>query len=310
MTATDAFARVQPEERDVPLDGDRSLLAALLDADVPIAHACGGHAKCTTCRVRVVSGLENVGERSEAEAVFAERLSLPDDVRLACQTRAQGAVTLRRLVLDSVDVKLASRVAAAPRGSVGTEIEAAVLFADVAGFTSLSERIPAYDVMYLLNRWFFLVGEEIERLGGHIDNYMGDGLLAVFDKGTAEQRTWAAVAAGLAMLRVADDLTDRVEEAYGSPFGVRVGVHFGPLIAGTLGACHQRRETVIGDTVNVASRIEAANKEAGTRLLVSCTALGLLGDRASTGREVDVELKGKSGSFRLFEVQNLDDGSS
>lgn len=305
MSPQDLVVHVDPDGRRVTHRSDRTLLDSLLEAEVPIAHACGGKARCTTCRVHVSRGLDSLAPRTDAEAAFAERMRLPDDVRLACQARPAESVSIRRLVLDDVDRKLTTRIVQEPQGSVGEEIEAAVLFADLAGFTTLSEQLPAYDVMYLLNRWFFLVGEEIEAVGGHIDNYMGDGLLAVFDQGDAHECTLAAVRAGLAMLRVADELSVRVQKEYGSPFGVRVGIHLGDLIAGTLGACHQRRETVIGDTVNIASRIESANKQAGTRLLVSCVTLQALGDSVEVGRHMDAELKGKSGSFHLHEIVGL-----
>ena len=79
---------VWPDEVEVPFDGETLLLKALVEAKIPIAHLCGGKARCSTCRVRVISGGENLEPRNKAETSMAERLEFPDDVRLACQAVA------------------------------------------------------------------------------------------------------------------------------------------------------------------------------------------------------------------------------
>ena len=122
---------------------------------------------------------------------MAARLSFPNEVRLACQTELSGSVRLWRLVLDRIDVEMASQLGKGHyRGPVGREVEeAAVMFTDVVGFTTMSESLPAYDVVHILNRFFSRVGAAVESQGGRVDNYMGDGLLAVFgvnnESGTA-----------------------------------------------------------------------------------------------------------------------------
>jgi adenylate cyclase len=187
-------------------------------------------------------------------------------------------------------------------GVAGREEEVAILFSDVAGFTPLSERLPPYDVIHLLNRWFMQAGADIEAAGGRIDNYMGDGLLAVF---RGVDCALGAVRAALAMQRSADALSEYTERLYARPFGVRVGVHHGCVVIGDLGAAHNRRETVIGDAVNVASRIEAANKQAGTRVLVSESVIARVQDAVETGCTHDLALKGKTGTFVLHEILAL-----
>lgn len=302
---SDATHRISARPDDVTVEAapDQTLLDALLAAGVPVTHACGGRARCSTCRVRVEDGGDTLCPRTEDEQAMAARLSFDEATRLACQTRVRGDACVRRLVLDDCDRDLATRLLADEGGAVGHEEHVAILFSDVAGFTPLSERLPPYDVIHLLNRWFLQAGEAVEAAGGRIDNYMGDGLLAVFRGAEAAGN---AVRAALALQDVADRVSAYAEPLYGRAFAVRVGVHCGTVVIGDLGAAHNRRETVIGDAVNVASRIEAANKEAGTRVLVSAPVLDELGDRVTTGRTAELPLKGKSGTFALFEVTALD----
>ena len=101
---------VWPEEAIVPFDDEVNILEALLSANLPIEHLCGGRARCSTCRVAIVEGLGDLSVRTEAEAAMATRLDFPDQVRLACQTTASRSLRLRRLVLDKQDVELASQL--------------------------------------------------------------------------------------------------------------------------------------------------------------------------------------------------------
>lgn len=287
--------RVSPDEVSLAVPPREPLLAVFRAADVPITHACGGRARCSTCRVRVLEGLEHCAPRTEAERVIAEKLSLPPETRLACQLAVSGPVHLRRLVLDEVDLRLAS-TAVAQQAAVGRERELVVMFSDVADFTPFSEALLAYDVVHTLDRWFTAAGAVVQKHGGRVDNYMGDGFLAVFDDDEV------AVDAALELLDAAESLSRYTESVYRLPFRTRMGIHRGPVIVGTLGANHNRRTTVMGDVVNVAARIEAANKPVGTALLVSEEVERRLGARFVRGRQAEVPLKGKSGTHRLFEV--------
>lgn len=287
--------RVEPEKRVIEQDSTRTLLDALKAAGIPITHACGGRARCSTCRVAVVDGVELCQPRNEAEQAMATKLSLGPDIRLACQTRVQGEVAVRRLVLDEVDLKLAAQRVALG-AAVGREAELAVMFSDVANFTPFSEALTAYDVVHTLDRWFTASGEVVEQHGGRVDNYMGDGFLAVFED------AGRAAAAGLALLDAASALSRYTQEAFSLPFSTRMGIHWGQVVVGTLGASHNRRSTVMGDVVNTAARIEAANKELGTALLVSGELECRLDASFARGKRAELSLKGKSGVQALVEI--------
>ncbi len=286
--------QVWPDEVEVPFDPEANLLTTLLDVSIPIDHLCGGRARCSTCRVFVVQGLSNLAERTAEEFAMATKLDLPDEVRLACQTTLTGSVSVRRLVLDKTDEMLVSQLGEAKLvGPVGREAHVAVLFADVVGYTKMSEVLPAYDIVHLLNRFFSRTSDVIATNTGVVDNYMGDAVLALFGLHGEPEPALSAVRSGLGVLEVSRELTRYVERTYGMSFGVRVGVDFGEVVFGLMGAGASARETVIGDAVNVASRLESANKTTGTDMLVSEAVYQLTLSEIMYGQRHELELPGK-----------------
>lgn len=302
-------ASIWPDEVALTFEDSANLLDLAVESGVPIAHLCGRRARCSTCRVRVVEGLSSLSERTPDEAAMAAKLDFPDEVRLACQTEVTGSVRMWRLVLDKVDVDMASQLGRGHYvGPVGREVhEAAVMFTDVAGFTAMSEALPAYDVVHMLNRFFNRASEAIEACGGRVDNYMGDGLLCVFGIDGNDDAAFNAIKAGFAVLDVAKDMHDYVHMIYGYEFRVRVGIDIGDVIFGLMGGEGTARETVIGDIVNVASRIEAANKETGTQMLVTEAVRTRTQDRVEFGRQFDLDLRGKAGVIPAHEVLRVPD---
>jgi adenylate cyclase len=315
------YVYILPDQRLIECRPKDSILAAALRARAPFAHACGGHASCSTCRVVVVEGEKACAERSAKERSIAERLGFGPEFRLACQTRISADVTVRRLVLDDHDVDLADirpgfrrrahgpvRWAFGHRGrppgrvqprSLGDQVNAAILFADIRGFTGFAEALLPYDVIHVLQRHVRLVTRAVEHHGGFVTSYMGDGVMALFSPAPRSSPARRAVRAGLEMLAVTDGRRAALEELYGRSFEINVGVHFGPTIIGTLWG---EAVTAIGDTVNVASRIEQANKEHGTRFLISDATLAELDDEITVGRTFRCSLPGKGGEFTLIEV--------
>lgn len=300
-----------PDEAVLPCEPGARILHALQDAGVPIASACGGGARCSTCRVQILEGLDACEPRNAAELRMASMLSFPDDIRLACQTEIHGPVTVRRLVLDEQDLVLTSRIHGLPgNGQVGREMFIAVLFADIRDFTPLAEGLPAYDVVHLLNRFYAAAGRVIGMHHGRIVNYMGDGFMAIFGVGGAgsddsHEVPMLATRAALALQGAAEDTARYVRDVYGRAFAVGVGVHAGMAVVGDVGALGQRRETAIGDTVNLASRIEAANKPAGTTILVSDQVRSHIEGGIRFGRSFELPMKGKTGIFTVHEVLGL-----
>ncbi len=174
-----------------------------------------------------------------------------------------------------------------------------VMFADLRGFTSLAERLDPRGIIELLNRYFPSMERPITEEGGFIDSFAGDEIMALFDASAD-----ASVRAGIAMWRSLDEFNLR-SLAHGQPtLQMGIGVNTGPVVLGTVGGQNRIQCTVIGDTVNLASRIEQLTKLYGARMLIGEETLRRLGNPAAFSiRRVDrVAVKGKNAAVDLYEV--------
>ena len=247
---------------------------------------------------------------TDEERGIALPLRFHPALRLACQTIAEGPMTVRRLVLDDQDAKLVDqrqRTASQGISAAGEERELAILFADIRGFTTFSESLPPYDVVHILNKYFHAVGLPVEQHGGYIDNYMGDGLMALF--GLQDERNDSpvlrAIQSALGMLAAVDQLKPYLRAVFDQSFDIGIGIHYGCAVVGSVGAIGRERVTAIGDAVNLASRIESANKLFGTHLLLSAQAYSQVDRKALVGTIHETALPGKSGVHKLYEIVGL-----
>jgi adenylate cyclase len=302
-----ALIHYLPDDIEVEAQEGETILLAALRAGIGHAHPCGGSARCSTCRVIIIEGLENCAPRNAEEQSIAEMLEFDPRVRLACQTIVTGKVKLRRLITDVLeDVDLNSLyIKGVEPCSIGVEKYVLIMFSDIRGFTPFAESLLPYDVIHVLNLYFQEVGEVIGRHGGTINNYMGDGFMALFEADDPAEGALRAVRAGLELLEAVQKLGPYLEGLYQKSFQIRIGLHFGQVVAGKLGSPGNKKMTVIGDTVNFASRIEAANKPAGTQFLISEETYALVKDQVQVGRCVRLPLPGKSGQYNLYEVAGL-----
>ena len=285
-------------------EANQTLLEVSLKHGIPHTHVCGGRARCSTCRVVVLEHPEHLLPRTEAETRLARRKGFDDNVRLACQTGVGGDVTVRRLVVDETDVALVSQEST---GATGREANLAVLFSDVRNFTVFSESNLPYDVIHVLNRYFGAVGDAILASNGYIDKYMGDGVMAIFgvEEPDPMQNCRDAIRAALAMREGLIGVNAYLATFSETQFHIGIGIHFGTAVIGEVGHPAKKQFTAIGDTVNMASRIESATKTYETDLLVSDAVLQNVTDLVDLGRSFVAELKGKSGRYALHEILAL-----
>ncbi|MCD4785877.1 MAG: 2Fe-2S iron-sulfur cluster binding domain-containing protein [Candidatus Eremiobacteraeota bacterium] len=287
----------------------KTILDVSREAGIPHTCACGGNARCSTCRVLILENPEACLPRNEKEEAIAKKLNFGPKVRLACQTRVSGDVKVRRLVLDREDEKLSNQLdAGSDIESVGREIKLAILFADIKGFTPFAEQVFPYDAIHVLNRYFNWVQPIISSNGGSIFNFMGDGLMALFGTDDEEQCAEHAVRTGVEMLEAMDEFNEYLSVAFHKHLDIRIGIHYGEAVIGAVGAGPNRRATAIGDSVNFASRIENANKKTGTRLLISEETYKKVKDIIDIGRIFRMSLAGKSGEHNLYEVVGIKRG--
>ena len=294
-----------PDRKEVDVGDGETILEATLRANLAHAHACGGQARCSTCRVWILEGLENCVARSDRERSLADRLRFGPEVRLACQTKVVGDVKLRRLVLDETDLEITSQLSRKRLGRCGEVKNVAVLFCDIRGFTALTESLSAYDVIFILNRYFFQVGDVIDRNGGYIVDFYGDGVLALFGLEDDAHAPLRGVKAAVEILHVVDHLKPYMEAMYDKDFDVGIGMHYGPAVIGTVGSAKTEKLAGVGGTINIASRIEAANKSADTRLLVSEDLYEEVKESVTVEDFVRVKLPGTSERRSLYEIVGL-----
>lgn len=255
---------------------------------IPHLSVCGGRARCSTCRVEVVEGADHIPPPMGAEAETLRSIGAAPGVRLACQLRPHSPI--------AVNLLLRAESAAAGHGvGAGVERNLAVLFLDIRGFTSMSEKKLPYDVVFVLNRMFGAAGQAIRNNGGWIDKYMGDGLMAVFGR---ESGTAAGCRQALLAAREIDLALDKVNEELGSeiamPLRIGIGIHVGPLVLGHIGYADTASMTVIGRTVNAASRFEAATKEMKCQLIFSMEAARHAGLDVKGYRTESIAVRGLS----------------
>lgn len=294
----------QGESTVETMDASLSLLDISRQNGIPHLEACGGFGRCSTCRIVVLEGAENLTPPNEIEGEMASRKKFERNIRLACQTRTKGPVVIRRLVLDQGDADLAlldqSRTS-------GREIGVAVLFSDIRNFTPFAESNLSYDVVHILNRYFYRMGNAILQHQGYIDKYLGDGIMALFGlEGTPPATSCEnALLAALEMKQELADFNKYLGQHFGLRFEIGIGIHYGDVLVGDMGHPQHQQFTAIGDAVNVAARIETATKEVGTTLLVSQAVVDQVGPRFQVGRTATLSLKGKSLPCPLFEITGM-----
>lgn len=293
----------EPDDKAIHLEEGETILDASLRDGIPHVHACGGNGKCSTCRVLILRGIEHLPPRNDAEKVLSEKLGFSSVIRLACQTMPAGNVTVRRAVLDDIDKELIKQqFTRTEESQVGTLKQVTLLFADIAGYTRFAETWQPYDVVHVLSRYYYLMGNVIRDHGGYIMDYYGDGFLAVFDEGEPENHALWAVRAGKQMFKALERFNDYLARFLGQEFAIRIGIHTGEVIAGSIGITGMRKDAVIGDAVNFASRIESANKQLGTHFLVSEATYQAVQTRFQIKQQYAIEVKGKTGQHQVFEL--------
>lgn len=291
-----------PDGKSVKVPRGYSLLEASRIAGIPHHSACGGRGRCSTCRARVLEHDGSLPAPGPLEQTTLTRIRAQPDVRLACQLRPAGNVKIAPL-LDASSITIAPRLAA--NLSPGQEREVAVLFCDIRSFTALSDRRLPFDTVFLLNRYFAAVGRSVEEADGRLDKFIGDGAMAIFGLETSkEQACRQAIGAAGAILEEIRKLSRELSGELSQPLRLAIGIHAGPAIAGEMGYGRTTGVTVIGDTVNVASRLESVAKELNAALVVSDEVLSLAGLRLHGAEGRTVDIRGRSRPLSVHVAQD------
>lgn len=200
------------------------------------------------------------------------------------------------------------------RPELGGQTQAmTVLFSDIRNFTTISEQLSAKEVVEMLNTYFQRACAPLLDQGGSIDKFIGDAIMVEFGSPLpVDDHALRAVKAALALRNVARDfsqwLTDRFPERDLPPFAIGVGLHSGDAVIGNIGSSLRMEFTAIGDTVNLASRLEGMTKQLGCVILASESTITAAGPSVVCGRSEVVCVKGRKQSVRVFEVVDIGSG--
>jgi adenylate cyclase len=280
-----------PDGRVVEVTPGTSVLEASRLAGIPHASVCGGRGRCSTCRVRVRGEIRSIDPPAEDELRVLRRIGATSNVRLACQLRPRGAVEVTPLLPPFAHAADGRRRVDFAQGS---EREIAILFADIRGFTALSEGRLPYDVVFVLNRYFAAMGRAVEAVGGHVDKFIGDGIMALFgiERG-AQAGCREALAAARLMSERLPELNASLRAELDRPLRIGIGIHCGPTIVGEMGYGNAAAITAIGDAVNTASRLESLTKNFACELVVSEEVVSRAGLDLSAFPQREMEIRGK-----------------
>ena len=276
--------------RQVRVPKGMSVLEASLRFKIPHASVCGGRARCSTCRVRVVSDRGALPRPSGREAFVLARVGASGDpsIRLACQLRPQTDVAVIPILPPNVGTDF---VRNRQRINIGEERYIVSMFVDMRGSTTLAEARLPFDVVFLINRFVDAASQAVIGAGGQPNQFVGDGVLALFgldtDPATACRqalRAASAVASNVAYLNHL--VTTEVRE----PIQFGIGIHGGDVIVGDIGFRGHTVFTALGDAVNVAARLQDLTKSLDCKVIVSeevCKTAGIPAD-ALTRTEVAI----------------------
>src|SRR6266404_2466497 len=280
-----------PDGRFIDISRGVSVLEASRLLGVPHASVCGGHGRCSTCRSRIEGAPAAMPLPSAEETKVLRRVQAGPDVRLACQLRPTGDIRVTPLLPPFATARDGF---ARPGYLQGGEREIAILFADLRAFTRLAETRLPYDVVFLLNRYFAAMGRAVEEAGGHLDKFIGDGVMALFGIGSDPATGCReALHAARLMSEHLVELNTALENDLGEPLRIGIGLHFGATIVGEMGYGKAVSLTAVGDAVNAASRLESASKEYGCELVVSEDLVARAGIDLAAFPRHEIELRGR-----------------
>lgn len=291
-----------PDGRRVAITPGATILEASRGAGIPHASLCGGRGRCSTCRSRIAVGLEELPPASPDEERVLRRVSAPPNVRLACQTRPTVDLEVFPLLPSTATP---AEGFLRPSYTQGTEQDVAILFADIRSFTQFAEHRLPYDVVFVLNRYFRAMGLAVERSGGHLDKFIGDGVMALFGAQSGPALGCReSLAAALAMARALDELNLALATDLKEPLRIGIGIHVGPVIVGEMGHGTATSLTAIGDAVNTASRLESINKDYKSQLVVSKEVADWAGVDLSAFPSHEIEVRGRTTAMVIYVVEH------
>ena len=279
--------------RTVRVPKGLSVLEASLRNNVPHASVCGGRARCSTCRIRVIGDHNELPEPSQREAFVLGRVGTSDpSIRLACQLRPDSDLSFFQLFLPHT---MSTDGHEQNPTRIGQERYLVSLFVDMRGSTRLAEKRLPFDTVFIVNRFLGAVSQAVIESGGRPNQFVGDGMLALFGLATSRRQACrqALKAAALIAANV-DELNRFLEHDLREPLRFGIGINGGEVIVGDIGYRDHMVFTALGDPVNVAARLQDMTKTLACEAVISDEVRATAGIDADALPEQEVAIRGRN----------------
>jgi adenylate cyclase len=256
-------------DRTIRVPKGLSVLEASYRYHVPHANVCGGKGRCSTCRIRIVGDTSGLPEPSAREAFVLERIGADADaaVRLACQLRPTKDLAIVPLLPPHVGTSFVHG-----KGHIhsGEERYVVIMFVDMRGSTQMAADQLPFDTVFIVNRFLAAAAQAVTQAGGKVNQYLGDGLLALFGVDTSP-RTACRQALNAAAMVAANvgRLNRQLAEAERDALRFGIGINGGEVIIGDIGYGENISFAVVGDAVNIAARLQEMTKDFACQVVVS-----------------------------------------
>jgi adenylate cyclase len=279
--------------RTVRVPKGLSVLEASQRNNVPHASVCGGRARCSTCRIRIIGDCSGLPEPSQREAFVLARVGATDpSIRLACQLRPTADLSFFQLFLPSTTTATAH---ASNPARIGQERYLVSLFVDMRGSTRLAEKRLPFDTVFVVNRFLAAVAQAVMECGGRPNQFLGDGMLALFGLGTTAQMACRQALRAAAMISAnIDELNQFLSHDLREPIRFGIGIHGGEVIVGDIGYRDHMVFTALGDAVNVAARLQDMTKSLACEAVISEDVRVTAGLAEGDLPKRDVEIRGRA----------------
>jgi adenylate cyclase len=286
--------------RTVRVSKGLSVLEASLRHNMPHASVCGGRARCSTCRIRVIGDCAMLPEPSNREAFVLNRVGTGSDpaIRLACQLRPETDISFFQIFMPQT----AAAGASGP-SHIGEERYLVSMFVDMRGSTRLAETRLPFDTVFVVNRFLAAVSKAVIECGGQPNQFLGDGQLALFGLATTKQIACRQALMAAARISVhVEELNHFLKNDLREPIRFGIGIHGGEVIVGDIGYRDHMVFTALGDAVNVAARLQDMTKSLGCEVIFSDDVRATAGLADEALPRQDVEIRGRAGPISVCVV--------
>jgi adenylate cyclase len=280
--------------RTVRVPKGLSVLEASLRNNVPHASVCGGRARCSTCRIRVIGDCSSLPEPSQREAFVLDRVGAGSDpaIRLACQLRPETDLSFFQIFLPQVT---AATLRTSNPARIGEERYLVSMFVDMRGSTKLAEHRLPFDTVFIVNRFLGAVSQAVIECGGQPNQFVGDGQLALFGLATNPQTACRQALRAAAMIAAnVEELNQFLDHDLREPIRFGIGIHGGEVIIGDIGYRDHMVFTALGDAVNVAARLQDMTKNLACEAVLSEEVRATAGVPADGLPEQEVAIRGRA----------------